>query len=335
MGCRISIVIPVYNVQDYLEACLESIRTQDFDDFEVIAVDDGSTDGSAELCDRFAVEDTRFKVVHKPNGGVSSARNAGIDAACGEYLMFVDSDDALLPGALKTMYEAAGDSDFALGGHVTCNGKSSVKVVPGKRQRYPSDGMSTFFDDNLTRNCMMLDSPWAKLFRRETVGSLRFCKEMSYAEDKLFVFSFFASCRSAVTVPVPVYRYNIRSGSLGSDIRSDRHLMQMRLFLPPYCKAVRTLQRLYPDSTALGALYHNDVVGRYACRILNIFATRRTALLTEDYLSWVYSLMKSDSSLGIFSVRLGQAFNIMLFKLGNVRFSMAVYKFLSRCSGWL
>ncbi|MGM9734829.1 MAG: glycosyltransferase family 2 protein [Candidatus Cryptobacteroides sp.] len=332
---RISIIIPVYNAQDYIESCLASIRAQDFLDYEVIAVDDGSTDTSGEICDRFASEDGRFKVLHRANGGVSSARNEGIDAAQGEYLMFVDSDDALLPGALKALSDAAGDYDFVLGGHIADDGKSASTVVPARSERYPGGDMASFFEDNLTRNCVMLDSPWAKLFRRSTVGRLRFNNDISYAEDKLFVFSFFALCGSAVTVQVPVYRYNIRPCSLGSDIRSDRHLIQMKLFLPSYCRAVRTLQRLYPDSRRIQALYHEDVVGRYVCRIINIFATRRTAILTEDYLGWVYSLMKADSFLGLFSIRAGQVFNILLYKTGSVRFSILVYKFLSRCSGLL
>ena len=332
---KISIIIPVYNAEDYIEPCLESIMSQDFLDYEVIVVDDGSTDRSGEICDRFAERDPRFKVLHKVNGGVSSARNEGIEAAQGEYLMFVDSDDALLPGALKVLSEAAEDHDFVLGGHIADDGGKVSTLVPVKSGRYPDGDMSSFFDENLTRNCAMLDSPWAKLFRRSTVGNLRFCNDISYAEDKLFVFSFFALCGSAVTVPVPVYRYDIRPGSLGSDIRSDRHLIQMRLFLPSYCRAVRTLQRMHPDSHKIQRLYHEDVIGRYVCRILNIFATRRTALLTEDYLGWVYSLMKADSSLGLFSVRAGQVFNILMYKLGNVRFSVSVYKFLSRCSGLL
>ena len=92
---RLSIIIPVYNAEDYLDRCISSILAQDFDSFEVILVDDGSTDSSPLTCDRYSSTDARFRTIHKPNGGVSSARNAGIDLAKGEYLMFVDSETSL------------------------------------------------------------------------------------------------------------------------------------------------------------------------------------------------------------------------------------------------
>ena len=96
----ISVIIPVYNAEEYLDACLASIQDQSMPSFEAIMVDDGSTDSSALICDRYSATDPRFKNIRKPNGGVSSARNAGLEIAQGEYVMFVDSDDALLPSAV-------------------------------------------------------------------------------------------------------------------------------------------------------------------------------------------------------------------------------------------
>ena len=90
---RISIIVPVYNAEEYLSRCLDSILEQDMTSYEVILVDDGSTDSSSLICDRYSATDPRFRTIHKPNGGVSSARNAGLNLAKGEYLMFVDSDD--------------------------------------------------------------------------------------------------------------------------------------------------------------------------------------------------------------------------------------------------
>ena len=92
----ITIIIPVYNVEEYLDCCLNSIEKQTFKDYDVIIVDDGSTDKSSEICDRFAFKKENVKVIHKMNGGLSSARNAGIKAAKGQYLMFIDSDDFLI-----------------------------------------------------------------------------------------------------------------------------------------------------------------------------------------------------------------------------------------------
>lgn len=331
---RISIIIPVYNAEDYLDRCLESIIEQSFTSYEVILVDDGSTDSSPLICDRYSATDPRFRTIHKQNGGVSSARNAGMNLAKGEYLMFTDSDDALLPDALERMMEDVMDEDVIIGGYTTfIGGVPSREVLPYRSRGYKGAEMSSFFDDNIRRNCEMLDAPWSKLFRRKSVGDLRFCEDLSYAEDKLFVFSFLSSCTSARTCSVPVYAYHIRPGSLGSDIASDRHLMQLRRFLPAYTKVLGVLSDKYPSSVKISALYHNDVVSRYICRILNIFLRRKTALLNDDYLRWVYDLMSADTSLGIFSVRAGQIFNLILYKLGRVKTSVRIYRFTSRiCS---
>ncbi len=327
---RLSIIIPVYNAEEYLDRCLDSIFEQSFPSYEVILVDDGSTDSSPMICDRYSATDPRFRTIHKDNRGVSSARNAGLNLAKGEYLMFVDSDDALLPEALERMMEGVVDEDIVLGGYTAfIGGVPSKEVLPLKSRSYRGEEMVSFFEDNIRRNCEMLDAPWSKMYRRKTVGDLRFCEDLSYAEDKLFVFSFMAKCQSACTCDVPVYGYHIRPGSLGSDVVSDMHLMQLRRFLPQYAEVLAALSARFPASLKLNSLYHRDLVGRYACRILNIFMRRRTALLNEDYLGWVYRLMDADRQLGLFSVRAGQIFNLLLYKIGNVGLSVKVYRFTS------
>lgn len=328
---RLSIIVPVYNAEDYLDRCLVSIIGQSFGSYEVILVDDGSSDSSPLICDRYSATDPRFRTIHKKNGGVSSARNAGLGLAKGEYVMFVDSDDALLPDSLEVMMEAVGGEDMVVGGYATyIEGVPGKEVLPPGDRSYRGEDMRDFFESNIRRNCEMLDAPWAKMFRRKSLGNQRFQEELSYAEDKLFVFSFMASCSSVRTCAFPVYAYHLRAGSLGSDVSSDRHLMQLRRFIPPYVTVLRSLAERYPSSTKLATLYHKDVVGRYVCRILNIFLRRRTHLMDREYLEWLYSLMDGDEGLGLFSIRIGQVFNIMLYKVGNAGFSMKVYRITSR-----
>lgn len=328
---RLSIIIPVYNAEDYLSRCLDSILNQHFTSYEVILVDDGSSDSSPLICDRYSATDARFKTIHKGNGGVSSARNAGLDLAKGEYVMFVDSDDALLPDALEIMMESVVAEDLVVGGYtVFIEGVPGREVLPKNECSYSGEDMIRFFDANIRQNCEMLDAPWSKMFRRRTIGNLRFNADLSYAEDKLFVFSYMSVCSSVRTCCFPVYAYHMRAGSLGSDRTSDRHLMQMRRFLPLYADVLGMLTERFPSSVKLTSLYHRDLVGRYVCRILNIFMTRRTALLTEDYLRWLYGLMDADRKLGVFSVRIGQVFNLLLHKIGNVTLTLMIYKFTSR-----
>ena len=328
---RLSIIVPVYNAEDYLDRCIVSILEQDFASFEVILVDDGSTDSSPMICDRYSATDSRFRTIHKANGGVSSARNAGLDLAKGEYVMFVDSDDALLPDALTVLFEGLSGEDLAVVGYtVYIEGTPGREVLPRRNCSYRGEDMNKFFADNIRKNCEMLDAPWSKVFRRKTVGDLRFCEDLSYAEDKLFVFTFLTRCSSAYACSFPLYAYHVRAGSLGSDVRSDRHLMQLRRFLPAYARVLADFSERYPSNRKISALYHRDVVGRYLCRILNIFLSRRTQLLNVDYLDWVYSMMDADKELGLFSVRAGQVFNILLYKIGNRKLSVNIYRL---CAG--
>ena len=112
----ISIIVPIYNVEKYLEPCIESILASTYRDFELILVDDGSTDGSSEISKRYAKQDSRVKFIHKDNGGVSSARNEGIKNSTGDYVMFIDGDDMIHPQMLEVLYEAilCGDYDLAM-----------------------------------------------------------------------------------------------------------------------------------------------------------------------------------------------------------------------------
>ena len=107
MGSLISVVVPVYNVKQYLDDCMESIVHQTYENIEIILVDDGSTDGSGEMCDAWKEKDARIKVVHQKNGGLSAARNTGIEASTGEYIVFIDSDDMFETDAVMNLYNCA------------------------------------------------------------------------------------------------------------------------------------------------------------------------------------------------------------------------------------
>ncbi len=325
---KISIVIPVYNAEEYLDRCLHSVLDQDFTSYEVILVDDGSTDSSSLICDRYSSTDPRFITLHQSNKGVSAARNAGKNMAQGEYLMFLDADDALLPYALDSLADSATGEDVVLGGYAsfTC-GVLSKEVKPKSSVSYRGEDYQKFFAENITHNCELLDAPWAKLFRAKAVRGISFNENMNYAEDKLFVFETLLKCRSARTVSQAVYAYHRRNGSLGSDLSSDVHIRKLMKFLPEYITLVSGLRTLYPSVDSVQNLYHKDVVGRYLCRILNVFATRKSELLNEETVSWVYSLMDDDDRSGVFSLRFGQVPNMILYKIHKPSFSVKVYKF--------
>ena len=216
---KVSIIIPVYNTEEYLAACIESVRSQSFKDFEVLLVDDGSTDGSGQICDEFVQKDNRFIVFHKENGGVSTARNLGLDNARGEWVYFVDSDDEILPGGLQTLVDCVSDDvDIVLGGYERYDedGENIYKI--GDRvvtMLDKEESLSTLYEghgkyyDYLTYGCI-------RLLRNSIIQeqNLRFITSLRNKEDTLFLTQYI--CRSTgITrfTTAPVYKYNRRSNS--------------------------------------------------------------------------------------------------------------------------
>lgn len=323
---RLSIIIPVYNAEAYLERCIHSALNQEYHSFEVILVDDGSTDQSSVICNRFAVADPRVTVIHKENGGVSSARNAGIDSAQGEYIMFLDSDDALLPFAVEDMMDNIHDEDILIAGHtVFVDGVAAVEKKPESGRSYKGAFFADFFNENIKDNCELLDSCWAKVFKRKVVGGLRFNEELDYAEDKLFVFSVLAVSSSALVFADSVYAYHMHDNSLGSDISSDNHLLKLKKMIPYYEEVILKLNARFPSVYKVASLYHKDLVGRYICRMLNELSTRKSDLLTLEDIVWIYRVIDKDNKKGIFSIRAGQIGNMILYKIRSPKFTMWMY----------
>ena len=151
---------------------------------------------------------------------------------------------------------------------------------------------------------------------------------MAYAEDKLFVFEVLSKCKSALTVSHAVYGYYQREGSLGSDLSSDEHIGKLISFIPKYIPVIASLAERFPSIANVQNLYHNDVVGRYLCRILNIFCTHESQYLNEETVEWIYSLMDFDKRLGVFSLRFGQVPNILLYKRRNPALTVRTYNFV-------
>lgn len=331
---KISIIIPVYNAEKFLDACLSSILSQDMLSYEVILVDDGSTDSSPLICDRYSSTDPRFRTIHKPNGGVSSARNAGIALAQGEYLMFVDSDDALAPEALRNLcLETDGCPDIVIGGFNIYQGEIAFgTLLPLDSEFYPTAGLSYFFDSTMLRCGELYRGPWAKLYRSSVVkkNSLRFDESLSYAEDKLFVYEFMNHISSAAAVDVPVYDYFRRPGTLSGGKTSGRRLNQLLDVVPLCADSFVSLMSKYPSCESLKRVYHNDIVCCDIMRILRTFFKIRTSRLSEPVLSRLYSLMDKDLLIRLSERRVsGQVINSLLYKFRRLPLSLFAYRAVS------
>ena len=129
---KISVIVPVYNVEKYLNDCIDSIINQTYKNIEIILVDDGSNDSSGSICDEYAKKDNRVRVIHKVNGGLSSARNAGLDEVTGDYVMFCDSDDMFLPTSCEVMFEEIEkrNADYIVGNYQNCTEEGELWENP-------------------------------------------------------------------------------------------------------------------------------------------------------------------------------------------------------------
>ena len=203
----ISVIVPVYKVEEYLPACIRSILRQTYRDFELILVDDGSPDRCGEICDEFAMKDKRIRVIHQENGGVSRARNVGIDLARGEWIAFVDSDDLITPKYLEKFALTPGEeADLIIQSALHLNSKL-------RRSEFSFDNhLFKDLSDILDERHLSFVVPWCKLFRTNLIERhhIRFPETICYSEDQVFYYHTLAVASAVRTVNS--HRYVYRKG---------------------------------------------------------------------------------------------------------------------------
>lgn len=210
----ISIVVPVYNAERSIHKCIDSIVNQTFEDLEIILVNDGSKDNSGLICDEYAKKDNRIKVVHKENGGVSSARNSGLDIMTGQYFCFIDSDDYIEKDMIEKLYKAISESgaEIAICGYKRfCNNEIKCHYE-NKGDIVGKIGIADF----VAKNCLnwLVSTPWAKLYTTTYLSNVRFDESMSLGEDTKFNLNFFEYIEKITIVDECLYCYVDTEGSL-------------------------------------------------------------------------------------------------------------------------
>ncbi len=213
----ISVIVPVYKVQDYLEECVDSIKKQTYKNLEIILVDDGSPDNSGKMCDELAKEDERIKVIHKENGGLSDARNAGMDIATGKYITFVDSDDFIPENAIEKMYNPleSNGADFVTANYIYCSEDGTLWEKPVfDLEKYKDFKLS--IKDYQDSFYILNSSVWNKMFRKSFLDEIgvKFAKGLP-AEDAIFSMNCFVRSKNVYYVQDVVYYYRQR-GNNGS-----------------------------------------------------------------------------------------------------------------------
>ena len=239
MTRSVSIVVPVYNVAPFLRECLDSVLMQTFCGLEIICVDDGSTDGSSAILDDYEKKDNRIRVIRQPNGGLSAARNAGMDAATGTYLYFLDSDDMLASETIERLYDLAETKkldQILFGTELVADTGSFAGIELDRMTRYydlpqdctncEMDGAS-LFSKLIEKNAFFASVP-LRFFRRASIpSSLRFPVGIIH-EDNYFSPIALLAARQAIAIPDRFYRRRIRKGSITTETGCEaRHAKDM------------------------------------------------------------------------------------------------------------
>ena len=217
----LSIIVPVYKVENYLPKCIDSILAQTFTDFELILVEDGSPDNCPALCDAAAAKDARIRVLHQKNGGLSAARNAGLDVARGAWIGFVDSDDYIAPEMYEALYQAVQSTgaDLALCDYAAVDEAGAPCLPP-----YTGLAQRTFTGRELLKRATntMAQPAWNKLYRRAVFAQLRY-PEGKLNEDLFLIPKICLQIQKAVVVPKALYYYVQRGGSIMNEGKTLRH----------------------------------------------------------------------------------------------------------------
>lgn len=235
-NAALSIIVPIYNLENDLPGCIDSILRQTYQDFELILVDDGSTDQSASICRKYEKEDPRIRFFHKDNGGVSSARNLGLEKAHGHYISFVDGDDLIEPD----LYERLIDDLLRSGADISCCQLDRISKEGGHIISYQAvsgehsadEVAAAFFDEGYIKECMY--GAYNKVFLAECIDRIRF-KPYQYGEDLLFVFEVLGHAKRVYIDDYVGYHYMQRTGSAMKSVFSLNRL--------DYVKAAREVEK--------------------------------------------------------------------------------------------
>ena len=317
MKCLISIIVPVYNTEKYLHRCIDSILAQTYQDFELLLIDDGSKDSSGAICDEYAAKDARVRVFHKENGGVSSARNVGLDNARGEWITFVDADDWVddcwLQSINSEVYSHSDTDIIRYGYH--CYNEEGVYLESVRAE-------CTMIADNPEQFIVYSESNkyyemvWNSAFRTTLVSNIRFRTDIQWSEDYLFMYECFACARKMLILDCALYHYRNRTDGLSGNVSpevilraiGDNYSACIPLLKSSFEKRKKKKNYLYHSSKAVSMLY-TDKQTTYDKRVelsrifvrknkvllpplLFVFAYLRPFILSDLILTFIFQIKK-------------------------------------------
>lgn len=217
---KISTIIPVYNAEKTIQKCIDSLIQQKFEDFEIIIINDGSIDNSATICNSYAMHNDKIKVIHKNNGGVSSARNIGLNNAKGEYITFVDSDDFVEPDYLSILYNSINNFDIAICGYNQIENKIIKQINIAEENITQETLRNNFFNYYLYA---LICAPWGKIYCLGIIknNNIKFDERINWGEDFIFNIQYFEHCKNIRFIPDILYNYVLGEGTSTSKHNID------------------------------------------------------------------------------------------------------------------
>ncbi len=314
---KLSIIIPVYNAEKYIRNCLDNILNQGFFDYECILVNDGSKDNSEAICSEYVKKDQRYKLINKVNGGASSARNAGIKAACGDYITFVDSDDYIINEIYSKCFEVIEkeSADVVCFDMIRIEDKKEIKIL------FSDEGLN----ENFIKYNVYMHSVCNKIFNGNIIreNHVLFDESVKTCEDFLFVFEVMAYAKKVSYINETGYKYNMNINSLTNNVR-DRMMIEdqkkVYLLLEEFCKQhgiAEEYKELLQYRRLCWAIlylliasvfdpeeYRKIIVGqeyyeygnRKDIRVISYFASRGIDLPAKAYISLKKSLSKNKGA---------------------------------------
>lgn len=254
----ISVIIPVYNGEKYLTSCVENIREQTYRNLEIIIINDGSSDGTGQVCERLQKMYDNVRIITLGDEGVSAARNAGIEAAKGEFITFVDADDRLKTDTLRILYDCILTTECDVAGcqfFVWKNEDDWKNIVVKNTEQPVSAAFRTYTPDLYIQEAVLKGNSrcWSKLYRKEALGKTRFRTELSIGEDMLFLMDMLASVRKIAEIPYQGYGYFQNPGGAIARGFTPKYMDQITCWeLARDIIAGRNAERdLYEQATAL------------------------------------------------------------------------------------
>lgn len=267
----ISVIVPIFKVEQYLKECVDSILAQTYAPLEIILVDDGSPDSCPALCDEYAARFERVRVLHKANGGLSDARNVGIETARGEWLAFIDSDDFIAPDFIEALYQAAkaAETKLAIAGFSYVD-EAGVEI--DKEKNTASFSLQVLNEGEFWREhsfgCgIACTAAWSKLYHRSLLEGVRFEKGKLH-EDEFILHNIIRQCPRIATVSKPLYRYRQRGGSIMAGAHERLNFDAMTAFLLRYDYLEEKGYHAAAERTLIGAMNQLSEQRDTAARII-------------------------------------------------------------------